>query len=206
MLPIIILLKSKDMIMENPILQFIEWWDKSQEASPLKHNDAVCLSTINDHGYPSGRIVDLKAADENGFVFCTYLESAKALELLSNSNVAITVWWDHVGYQVRVLGEAKLIDESLAQKLWSERDKASQIATISFEQSKPINTLEEIQEKYVKSERCFEHIDPPKPDKWGGFVVVPSSIEFFQFNENRMHKREHYTLHNDKWGKTILQP
>ena len=192
--------------MNHPILQFIEWWDKANEESPLKHNNTVCISTVNDEGYPTGRFVDLKAADEKGFVFCTYLESVKALELISNPKVAMTIWWDHVGYQVRVIGDAQVLDDTQAQKLWAERDKASQIVTISFHQSKPIESREEILEKYEKTSRCFENIDPPKPDKWGGFLVVPKSIEFFTFNKDRVHFREMYTLNNDKWDKTILQP
>ena len=84
--------------MDNPVSKFRNWWQKALYDSPLKQKSAVCVSTVNEDGFPVGRFVDLKSVGEDGFVFCTYLHSAKGKHIAHTPKVSMTVWWDHVGY------------------------------------------------------------------------------------------------------------
>ncbi len=100
----------------------------------MQQKNAVCVSTIDEMGFPSGRFVDLKSVNDSGFVFCTYIDSVKGKEILRNPKVAMTVWWDHVGYQVRVVGVAEPIDETEADSYWTSRSRSAQLTTTAFEQ------------------------------------------------------------------------
>jgi hypothetical protein len=97
--------------MESPMEKFTQWWEAALVQSPLNQKSAVCVSTVGQDGMPSGRFVDLKGADEDGFTFCTYLDSAKGAEIRENPNVALTIWWDPVGYQGVQIGTAFLACE-----------------------------------------------------------------------------------------------
>ena len=100
--------------MDNPIVKFESWWQEALADSPLNQKSAVCVSTVDANGFPAGRFVDLKSVSENGFVFCTYFDSAKGKHIARNPNISMAAWWDHVGYQVRVVGIAEVIAVSEA--------------------------------------------------------------------------------------------
>lgn len=192
--------------MENPFEKFNTWWSAALLNSPLKQKNAVCISTIDSNGYPSGRFVDLKVVNDLGFIFCTYLNSAKGQHIKEHSKVALTLWWDHVGYQVRVLGVAQSIDESEAVAYWNTRSKEAQLATTAFEQSKPLVSEEELHSRVQKISNQYLNSDLPKPDAWGGYLIKPQSIEFLTFSDSRLHLRELYTLNENVWSRSLLQP
>ncbi len=131
----------------NPIEQFKLWWEKSKKHNNLKQKNPACLSTIDKDGFPSGRFVDLKEANENGFTICTAYNSEKGREIGVNPKVSLTVWWDHVGFQVRVVGIATKISEEKALQYWKSRSRDAQLVSITMTQSSQLDSEEDLQRK-----------------------------------------------------------
>ena len=192
--------------MENPVQKFEHWWQEALTDSPLNLKSAACLSTINEDGYPTARFVDLKSADERGFVFCTCLDSAKGKHLQRDPKTAMTIWWDHVGYQVRVVGKAEVISAAEAYHFWSERSRSAQLTTTAFEQSRQLATENELAGRLKATSVECTGRNVPRPNNWGGYRIRPASIEFLTFKENRLHLRELYKRERNHWIKQLLQP
>jgi len=192
--------------MEHPIEQFSQWWNTALEGSPLKQKSAVCVSTINEGGFPTGRFVDLKAADESGFTFCTFLDSNKGVDIRRNPKVALTIWWEHVGYQVRVTGVASQLAEEQAVAYWNTRSVDAQITTSCFEQSQPLTNEADLLDRFEQAREQWRGKPVPKPHYWGGYKVAPVAIEFLTFKENRLHFRELFEVAGNGWKKSLLQP
>lgn len=203
---------------ENPIPIFIQRWQTALQDSPLQQKNAVCVSTINEDGFPDGRFVDLKQVDDAGFIFCTDLDSQKGHDIRNNDKVAITAWWDHVGYQIRITGRASQIDEELATIFWQTRSRSAQLTTSCFTQGLPIADAEAVTQKFTDFADKNSEKTIAKPLNWGGYRVTPQIIEFLTFKESRLHLREKFTRtknltgqitltgQDNDWQKQILQP
>ncbi|MES1195453.1 MAG: pyridoxal 5'-phosphate synthase, partial [Steroidobacter sp.] len=174
--------------------------------NPLTQKNAVCVSTIREDGFPSGRFVDLKVVDENGFKFCTQFDSNKGIEIAHNPKVAITVWWDHVNLQVRIIGGAERLSAEEATACWKTRTRDAQLATLCSNQSQQLDDECQFWERLEMVTRQHEKRDIPRPENWGGYVVRPISIEFLTFKESRLHVRELFELVAGRWRKQLLQP
>lgn len=192
--------------MDNPITKFASWWQEALADSPLQQRSAVCISTIDANGFPTGRFVDLKAVNESGFVFCTYFDSAKGRHISREPKTAMTIWWDHVGYQIRVVGLTQLIADAEADSFWQSRSKSAQLTTTAFEQSEPLNCENELTTRLEESAAQFADRPVPRPNNWGGYRIKPISIEFLTFRESRLHLRELFEIKDDGWVKQLLQP
>ncbi|MCH8552184.1 MAG: pyridoxamine 5'-phosphate oxidase [Natronospirillum sp.] len=193
--------------MEHPISKFKKWWQAALNDSPLKQKSAVCVSTIDQDGFPSGRFVDLKTVDEEGFTFCSYLDSEKGVHISANPKVALTLWWDHVGYQVRVKGVAEPISEEEAISHWRTRSREAQLTTLCSRQSQELKSSEALHEQLAEAETRYQGTEVPKPANWGGFRIRPDSIEFLTFSDDRLHKRELYDREDaGTWRMKLLQP
>ena len=192
--------------MQDPIRQFQCWWQAALKDSPLTQKSAVCVSTIDTDGFPSGRFVDLKAADSQGFTFCTYLDSQKGRDLAKNPRVALTAWWDHIGYQVRVVGQASPIDEAKAQVYWQARCRDAQLTTHAFAQSRPLDSQAELKKRFEAVTAKYRNKAPEKPQNWGGYCIAPKTIEFLTVKETRLHLREKYLRLERGWQLQLLQP
>ena len=192
--------------MNNPIEKFNDLWQQALLDSPLQQKSAVCVSTINAEGFPESRFVDLKQVDEQGFVFCTYYDSNKGQEISRNPKVSLSVWWDHIGQQVRVVGLAEQISEQAAIQFWQTRSRSAQLTTLSCEQSQPLSSESALVEQFDKTQQTFEGKEVTKPQNWGGYRIRPVSIEFLAFAESRLHIRTRFTKKNDVWTKMLLQP
>tara|TARA_Y100001960_G_C14774531_1_gene882228 strand:- start:155 stop:733 length:579 start_codon:yes stop_codon:yes gene_type:complete len=190
----------------NPIEKFNDLWQQALLDSPLQQKSAVCVSTINAEGFPESRFVDLKQVDEQGFVFCTYYDSNKGQEISRNPKVSLSVWWDHIGQQVRVVGLAEQISEQAAIQFWQTRSRSAQLTTLSCEQSQPLSSESALVEQFDKTQQTFEGKEVTKPQNWGGYSIRPVSIEFLAFAESRLHIRTRFTKKNDVWTKMLLQP
>ena len=184
--------------MDNPLTRFKHCWNDALLDSPLKQKAAICVTTINEQGFPEGRFVDLKAISDEGLIFCTQLDSNKALQIEHNNKVGMTIWWDHVGYQIRLFGRAEKISDSLAKQYWQSRKKSAQVATVSFDQSKPLESEQELSAKFNQARVEYRDVTLDKPDNWGGFEVTPESYEFWQEGEYRIHDR--FIYERDKAG------
>ncbi|AHG40795.1 pyridoxamine 5'-phosphate oxidase [Pseudomonas syringae CC1557] len=191
---------------EHPIEHFHHWWNEIKSARTLKHPGAMCVSTTDENGFPNARFVDLKSVDEQGFVFCTFLDSQKGSELQSNPQVALTFWWELQGYQVRVRGIANAVPEEKAEAYWQTRSRSAQLTTLSCHQSQPLSSEHEMLERFEGMKKKLANKSIPKPENWGGFIVRPVTIEFLTFRENRLHLRERYTKTPQGWEKDLLQP
>ncbi|MCG7561411.1 MULTISPECIES: pyridoxal 5'-phosphate synthase [Pseudoalteromonas] len=192
--------------MDNPIEQFLSWWQQAKAQPNLKQCSAVCISTIDEQGFPSGRFVDLKAVSDAGFTFCTHLGSQKGQDLRRDPKVAMTAWWDALGYQVRVKGLATEISRADALRYWQSRSHDAQLTTLACQQSQPMSSLSDVTNELCTLSAEYQSQAVPLPDDWGGFVVHPLSIEFLTFKESRLHVRELYQHENNAWSKTLLQP
>lgn len=192
--------------MDHPLKKFKTWWKEAIADSPLKQKSAVCISTVDKNGFPSGRFVDLKKVSDEGFVFCSYLHSAKGKHILNNSKTSMTFWWDHVGYQVRVIGNAEEIEEDDAKFFWETRSRNAQLTTTAFDQSSPLESENVLIKRLNQVSEKLEGKSIPKPKNWGGYLIKPVSIEFLTFQENRLHLRESYEYTGTCWVKQLLEP
>ncbi|QSX39141.1 pyridoxal 5'-phosphate synthase [Shewanella sedimentimangrovi] len=192
--------------MDNPISKFQLWWQAAVADSPLQQKSAVCVSTIDESGFPTGRFVDLKAVSDKGFVFCSYLESAKGKHIECNPKSAMTIWWDHVGYQVRVVGTAEIISADEAEHFWQTRSRSAQLTTTAFDQSKPLDSEDRLTTQLQETSDKLAGQPVPRPLNWGGYRINPISIEFLTFRESRLHLRELFERNGTGWEKQLLQP
>jgi len=192
--------------MDCPFSKFNCIWQHALVDSPLNQKSAACISTIDADGFPQSRYVDLKSADENGFIFCTYLDSNKGKDIQHNPKVSLTIWWDHIGMQIRIVGEAEKISEQLAIEFWHTRSRDAQLTTTSFNQSQALSCESELDTRFELIKQKMQGHEIPKPDNWGGYVIIPLSIEFLTFKESRLHLRELYQSKNEQWQKSLLQP
>lgn len=193
---------------EDPITKFHHWWDEVKRDVAPKHPGAVCISTVSRSGAPSARFVDLKSVGAEGFVFCTWFDSRKGQELAHNPQVALTFWWEEKGWQVRVEGTVEPVSEKVSKDEWASRSRDAQLATLCFQQSQPLASENDLQMKLHETQMEMAGKPIDKPDRWGGLRVVPLSIEFFTFHDNRLHLREYYirTDQYSDWKKQLLQP
>lgn len=192
--------------MLDPLTKFKTWWLAAIKDSPLNHKSAMCLSSINKSGFPNARFVDLKAVDKNGILFCSSFDSVKASEMLNNSKVSLTLWWDHIGYQVRILGHAKKNDGHEARIFWDNRKRSAQIATRAFRQSDELSDIGLLDKDFKEMQERLDGKEITKPTNWGAYRVIPHAIEFLQFQNNRLHVREQYQFCDDVWTRRLLQP
>lgn len=192
--------------MSDPVALFNQYWKKAVENSPLKQKSAVCVTTIDESGFPDSRFVDLKQVDDDGFVFCTSLQSDKAQHIDNNDKVALCIWWEHIDLQVRVTGAASLIEPSLADKYWAERNQDARITSVAFHQSQPLAQQTELEQIFSESKASIGDSTIARPTEWGGFCVAPHKIEFLAFRQSRLHERQRFVRDNGTWTSTFLQP
>ena len=189
----------------NPIIQFSEWFKDALSAELVEAN-AMVLSTIKD-SKPSARVVLLKGFDEEGFVFFTNYTSHKAQELAGNNAACITFFWDKLERQVRIEGLMEKVSSEDSDAYFWSRPRESQIGAWVSEQSVVIKGREKLDEKLAFYKQKFENEEIiPRPQHWGGYVLKPQTIEFWQGRPNRLHDRLLYTLQNDSWKIERLSP
>ncbi len=189
---------------EDPFLQFDEWFHHAIEMK-LPEPNAMTLATAGSDGQPSARIVLLKSFSKEGFVFYTNYESRKGRQMQENEKVALLFWWAE--RQVRIEGVITKVDKEAAQKYFHSRPKGSQIGAIVSPQSQVLENRFVLEEKFKEAEHAYRGKEVPYPEHWGGYVVVPQLIEFWQGRVSRLHDRIQYTrIADDKWKMERLAP
>lgn len=190
----------------DPIQQFGIWWQEALQSEIVEVN-AMTLATANEQGVPSARIVLLKGYDERGFVFFSNYESKKAGDLQVNPMASLVFFWKELERQVRISGRVEKVTELESDQYFQSRPEGSRIGAWASPQSTVISSRQVIEEKVEALQASFEGKEIPRPLHWGGYRVVPSSIEFWQGRSSRLHDRIQYTLQSDdNWVIDRLAP
>jgi pyridoxamine 5'-phosphate oxidase len=190
---------------DDPLRQFRGWFDEAR-AADIRFPETMTLATATPDGRPSARMVLLKGADERGFAFYTNRDSRKGRELSGNPRAALVVYWQALGRQVRVEGRVEPVgfDESAAY--WATRPRASRLSAWASPQSEPVASREELEAAVADVAGDFAEDEVPLPPHWGGYRVVPETIELWEHREDRLHDRVLYTRGGDGWRKERLAP
>ncbi|MCM8746358.1 pyridoxamine 5'-phosphate oxidase [Thermomicrobium sp. CFH 73360] len=190
----------------DPLEQFLRWYREAEETG-LRYPNAMALATATGDGWPSVRMVLLRAVDEHGFVFYTNLESRKGQELAKNPRAALLFYWEPLERQVRIEGHVELVSDVEADEYFATRPYGSQISAWASAQSQPIASREELEQRYHAFAEQFPEGAVPRPPFWGGFRVRPAMYEFWQGRPDRLHDRFRYKRQPDgSWSIERLQP
>ncbi|MGI2146536.1 pyridoxamine 5'-phosphate oxidase [Shewanella frigidimarina] len=189
----------------NPMDLFEQWMQQAKDAQ-LSDPTAMCVATVDEDGQPFQRIVLLKKFDDNGFVFFTNLESRKAKQIATNSKISLLFPWHPLERQVAVLGNAEPLSMLDVAKYFMSRPKDSQIAAWVSKQSSKISARQALEGKFAEMKAKFAQGEVPLPKFWGGYLVRPASIEFWQGGEHRLHDRFIYTKTDADWNIDRLAP
>ncbi len=193
-------------INKNPIAQFEKWFQEAIKAEALEPN-AMTLSTITETLKPSARIVLLKGVEENKFLLYTNYQSQKGKELDANPACALTFFWPELERQVRVQGICSRVSETVSETYFKSRPRTSQIGAWASPQSSLIKSRSLLDERAKEIETRFKDQPVlPKPHQWGGYVVEPLELEFWQGRPSRLHDRIVYYKTDNIWTIHRLAP
>ncbi len=190
---------------ESPIHLFHIWIGDAQKTEPTDP-DAACLATVDANGYPDARVVLIRKIDERGFCFFTNTTSQKGQELATNPKAAINFHWKTLKRQVRVRGDIERVSDTESDAYYGSRPLGNRIGAWASLQSQPLDNRQTLIDRVAATEKQFGD-NPPRPDHWGGYRLIPTSIEFWQEAEHRLHQRTLYQR-NDQgmWTACALYP
>lgn len=182
---------ENNLVSKEPIGQFHAWFQEADKQPEILEANAMLLATATRDGYPSARFVLCKGYGKEGFKFYTNYESRKAQELKANPNVAATFYWECLKRSIRIEGHVEKLSVEESIKYFHSRPVLSQIAACASRQSTPIESRDVLceKEKALEKEYLVPGAEVPKPDYWGGYIIRPRAIEFWQGQSNRLHDR-----------------
>lgn len=189
----------------DPIAQFRRWFAEAEEAGVLDR-DAMVVATANRSGDPNARVVLLRGVDERGFCFYTNLESAKGRELAERPRAALVLHWREQGRQVRITGTVTRLDDRESLEYWRHRPRASRLSAWASRQSEPIADRASLEVAVADVADRFGGEDVPLPPFWGGYLVTPDAVEFWQHRDDRLHDRLRYHRLAQEWVRQRIQP
>jgi len=197
---------SKNEVPDEPIKLFDKWFSEIKSSTSLEVN-AMTLSTIDNEGYPKGRVVLLKHYSDEGFIFFTNYNSEKSISIKNNNKVSISFFWEDQERQVIIKGFAKKTSEEISSNYFNSRPKGSKLgALVSENQSAVIKSKQVLTDKFNELKDEYKNKEISRPLNWGGYIVSPVEYEFWQGGENRLHDRIRFKLIKNNWLKERLSP
>ena len=197
---------SETDVANDPFTQFDKWWGEAI-ASNIDEVNAMTLATVNENGNPTARIVLLKEYNRNGYVFFTNYESHKAAAIEKHPEVSLGFFWKDLERLVRIEGIASKISDAESDAYFNSRPRSSQIGAWASPQSTEIPSRDILESNVELQENRFEGKEISRPPHWGGFLVKPVVVEFWQGRPSRLHDRIVYTLQGgNEWKRARLAP
>jgi len=192
-------------VVDEPMAQFRRWFDDARKAQLVEPN-AMTLATVGPSGRPSARIVLLKAAEADGFVFFTNYESRKGPELDAGGSAALVFLWKEIERQVRIEGRVHRVSRQESEAYFRTRPLGSRLGAWASPQSSVIADRAWLERAYADAESRFTGEEVPCPPEWGGYRVVPDEVEFWQGRQSRLHDRLRYRRDGTCWVIERLAP
>ncbi|MEJ7611531.1 MAG: pyridoxamine 5'-phosphate oxidase [Ferruginibacter sp.] len=189
----------------TPFEQFKQWWEEAL-ASNIDEPNAMTLATADATGSPSARIVLLKGVTEEGFEFFTNYESHKAKDVVQNVRVSLVFFWKELERQIRINGNAVKTTEAVSDEYFKSRPFESRIGAWASPQSEEIESRDGLEQRVDELREQYRDREVPRPPFWGGYLVKPVMMEFWQGRPNRLHDRIEYKLTKGSWKKRRLAP
>tara|TARA_B110000977_G_C11008915_1_gene466877 strand:- start:449 stop:1087 length:639 start_codon:yes stop_codon:yes gene_type:complete len=189
----------------DPIDQFDQWFKQALN-SKVSEANAMVLSTVSAKGVPSARVVLLKGLEKGGFKFYTNYDSRKGMELAENPNACLTFFWPALEQQIRITGLVQKIDPSISEAYFHSRPRGSQISALASPQSTKIAHRDILSNEVARLEALHANEQVPKPEFWGGYLLKPTKIEFWQGRSSRLHDRFLYEQVKGLWQVSRLAP
>lgn len=191
--------------MTDPFALFDAWFAEARASEPNDSN-AMALATADAAGRPSNRMVLLKGHGPDGFVFYTNGEGRKAGELAANPQAALLFHWKSLRRQVRIEGRVEPVADAESDAYFASRSRDSQLGAWASDQSRPLADRETFEARFAETQTRFEGGAVPRPPHWGGYRVVPDSIEFWQDRAHRLHERRVFSRSTAGWTEGLLYP
>ena len=189
----------------HPMDQFTHWWEDAT-TSNIDEVNAFVLSTVDANRAPASRVVLLKGYTPEGFIFFTNYDSDKGKEIAANPNVAMNFFWKELERQVRITGTIKKISAEESAEYFHSRPLGSQVGAWSSPQSQVIPNRAFLEKSFEENTEKYKEGIVPLPPHWGGYIVHPTQVEFWQGRSSRLHDRIRYSFENHQWSKVRLAP
>ncbi|MEX0288265.1 MAG: pyridoxamine 5'-phosphate oxidase [Flavobacteriaceae bacterium] len=197
----------EDQVSDNPMQLFQEWFYELEAAEGIEEPNAMTLSTNGLDGFPKSRVVLLKKYTHEGFIFYTNYQSEKGKAIAKDPKVCLSFYWPFMERQVIIKGEAEKISENLSDGYFESRPEGSKLGAVVSAQSEVIPSRDFLEDALKRLEKAYENKEIPRPKHWGGYLVRPQSMEFWQGRPNRLHDRIRYSLQEDfHWKMERLAP
>jgi pyridoxamine 5'-phosphate oxidase len=197
----------EDSISDNPLQLFQTWFYEVEKSDSVDEPNAMTVSTVGLDGFPKSRVVLLKKYTYEGFIFYTNYNSEKGLAIANNPKICISFFWPNLERQVIIKGTAEKLAKNLSDGYFESRPVGSKLGALVSDQSSVIESRTILESKLSQLEKEFSGKEIERPEHWGGYLVRPVSMEFWQGRPNRLHDRIRYTLTDDfDWKMERLAP